>query len=761
MIIESLPQDEILYTYISLTETNEAKDFSLLFAERWFASLKENYPKIDTTLAVPFMQSILRESGNGIIASLFALVPGLNKGLKSTKAKVFDPAYPPPSEGKGIDTSLEIANVFGNVPEIHERLWVVMVDEIERARFDEIYRVIEIIERYKNEGRTGMPIRVVFILCVSDARLRRYLQEYKTNMLSHLISSFFFGGSKNLTMAPIFLPPIPSEKKLQYFKDKLMALNNSLDENQKEVNLEENLSNVYFDTFSHAATFESDENKRLSRVFGLIGFSPRLIDRCIGGLYFTFGAYQKESNISRPKVRMSDLLIMEYIRIRYPHIMLFFTEYADRMRSQFDNESAVSPLSIGAYLEREEYRQGKKRIADLIAEASGKEDMNEKEKNRAEDLVAFACRYFPDYWNSQYETSVDAKRGYLGTLSDPHELWNYLHMTIDGEDSPYVRLDALYSEHRKGQLNIAGISLQDLHGYGRFLIDAGNVPVEMHLDVLGDIARRLIKGEIKIQSKNVEGTTYDAMVFEFSYTLLVSVESVRNDAERSSNDTMHSSRVMDEAFMALASVLKSPGVTTGAKFKILNSFANDTRGRGSEIHTRFADAFAYMLKHNNLMIRDLIGYVFNEYGQRYFRDEKSIYDNEENFFYVMYQGWSGKKDNVSEVENIRQVAKRDLEKHVDALELYWNRYFLKEEWGGYKDALRSVFDEPNSNSLYMPLATLVKRTERASNLSEATIKKMAFWRPAVDDPVYQQKENLRDATDTLRHVLIEKEFLKE
>ena len=60
MIMESFDVKETLYTYISLTETNEAKDFSKLFAERWSETLAERYPKIDVASYLPFMQSILR-----------------------------------------------------------------------------------------------------------------------------------------------------------------------------------------------------------------------------------------------------------------------------------------------------------------------------------------------------------------------------------------------------------------------------------------------------------------------------------------------------------------------------------------------------------------------------------------------------------------------------------------------------------------------------------------------------------------------------
>jgi hypothetical protein len=309
-------------------------------------------------------------------------------------------------------------------------------------------------------------------------------------------------------------------------------------------------------------------------------------------------------------------------------------------------------------------------------------------------------------------------------------------------------------------LDVSSLSLQDLHDYARFLIDAGGVTINMYLDVLDDIASRLTLHKIEIKLRDVGDTTYDTIIFDFSYVLLTIVEWAKNNAGTASPDsTILSSTTMKSAFKALESVLKSPKVTTGAKFMILNSFANDTRGSGSTIHGRFASAFHYMLEHDKTKIDELIQYVFAEYEKRYFVDKKSIYDREENFFFVMYQGWSGKKDDTSEIMEIREVAERNLAEHADAVELYWNRYSIKQ--ANYREALRSVFDDINSNALYMPLATLIKITEATKDISENVKKKMTFWQPALSDPLYQKREELSDKNDTLKSVLIEKGLLKK
>ncbi|MEZ4087015.1 MAG: P-loop NTPase fold protein [Candidatus Gracilibacteria bacterium] len=188
MILESMNREETLYTYISLTETNEAKDFSLLFGERWMKTLIERYPKVDAKLYLPAMNSILRESGYGWMSGIFGFIENFNVEIIKTLRKASDEKE---FKKENVYVSKAVAKLFGNVPEIKEKIWVLVFDEIERAQLDEIYRMVEIIERFKNEGRNGLPVKLIFLLCVSRSDLKRYLDTFKKSDPKHIYLKIF------------------------------------------------------------------------------------------------------------------------------------------------------------------------------------------------------------------------------------------------------------------------------------------------------------------------------------------------------------------------------------------------------------------------------------------------------------------------------------------------------------------------------------------------------------------------------------------
>lgn len=220
MIIESLPIKSYLYTYISLTETNEAKDFSKLFSERWTETLKSRYPKIDNFNNQAIMSSILRETNYSWVSDILSLVSQFNIGLLRTISKVKDQYY----DSKTRFVSEEISKLFGNIPEITEDMWIVVIDEIERAKFEETYHVIEIIERFKNEGRSGLPTKIVFILCISRVDLEKLLKDFSDKeMVARLINDFLFVNPKNITNT-VYVPPIPKDRREDFVSNSLTKL---------------------------------------------------------------------------------------------------------------------------------------------------------------------------------------------------------------------------------------------------------------------------------------------------------------------------------------------------------------------------------------------------------------------------------------------------------------------------------------------------------------------------------------------------------
>ncbi len=70
MVIEYLDNNSTLYTYISLTETNEAKDFSSLFAERWLETLRKCILRLILLPIYLYVFNSVENGGHGIYSEI-------------------------------------------------------------------------------------------------------------------------------------------------------------------------------------------------------------------------------------------------------------------------------------------------------------------------------------------------------------------------------------------------------------------------------------------------------------------------------------------------------------------------------------------------------------------------------------------------------------------------------------------------------------------------------------------------------------------
>jgi len=197
-------------------------------------------------------------------------------------------------------------------------------------------------------------------------------------------------------------------------------------------------------------------------------------------------------------------------------------------------------------------------------------------------------------------------------------------------------------------------------------------PQDLNIGVVDALGERLIKGKISLQPMNVGDTEYSEAIYQFVFQILAVAEKDK------------SKETPDEGLKIIMKILKkllgSSTIHIGAKYIILNSLANNERGSRSSINQRLVDAFEKLLKYFEQDIQDLIKLVFEDSEKRYFSGKQVIYKYEENFFYTMYQGWSGSKEAKEEIDKIRNVAKRSLKQHPEAIKLYWSKYPLKEGW---------------------------------------------------------------------------------
>jgi len=320
MIIEAIGAEKSLYSYISLTETNATNDFSKLFAKRWFEALNERYPTINIAPHVASLEAILRESTNhsALVSTISQILVKLNFGLSKTVAKCWDLSALKEEKGKKIFVPNSTAAMFNHIPKIKEDVWIINIDEIERAQLDEIYRVIEVIERFKHEGRFGLPVKLVFLLCVSGSDLQKRLEHLKGfgNEKAQLIEDFFFNNPKSRDQN-LFLPPISYEKKKEFVIKSLNKVLAKFKLNEiKSDEIEKNLRYVLDFDFL-------DEKKNLSYLFKILTKkAPRTILKLCQELEFFYHQFTDlNGNYAADKLEICYAIAISFIKMEYPFLI--------------------------------------------------------------------------------------------------------------------------------------------------------------------------------------------------------------------------------------------------------------------------------------------------------------------------------------------------------------------------------------------------------------------------------------------------------
>ncbi|MFZ2253343.1 MAG: P-loop NTPase fold protein [Minisyncoccia bacterium] len=747
MVIESLNTNNTLYTYISLTETNEAKDFSKLFAERWLETLSGRYPKIDITSSLPYMDSILRESGNGIVSDILRLLAAFNRGLVQTKAKFFDSSC----TRKPKYTSDRVGRLFGNISDITEDVWVVMIDEIERAQFDEIYRVVEIIERFKNEGRSGLPVKLLFLFCISEPEMEKYLNKYEgSDPRAHLLKTFFYADPKSISHR-IFLPPVEPEVKLKFVLDLFNQVVDRegikiLDEDRNEI------KNISAHQLGNPDREFMNHQKALEYIVGTLQeSSPRDITRIRYVLDFFYGAFKDSfGELDKNGIRFSDILALEYIKLKHPYLIDFFSKTIFLLVNQAESGG------MSTYFLKKDLENNKKDLIGWIEQVT-EVQIPETEKETVKKLVGLVAYSYLDFLEKDYER--DTKYQYTGSTSYPEVMADYLTLLSDGTQTSYRKNNRIYQSH-KGIKDgvVAELDNKDLISYTRFIFGVRHSPSELNVDLILELGKRIATGMIAPEPMNIENTTLDEATYQFVFQIVALMEKER--------DALSPSENIKNAYESLNLVLSSEKLPTNIKFLALSSLVNNERGSGSSIHFRLDDAFKKLRKYYGDEIKTLIQSVFTEYDERYLSGGNVLYSLEENFFFTMYQGWSGLSARTDEIEQIRNVAKRDLIKYPVALKHYWRKYPAKKGWKTLDDVFEAdhFFSTHDvNNPLYMPLESLLQITKEANiQNDEELTNKLTFWESIKNDSRLKDiATTIKDDNDTLRSFLIRHDFLEK
>jgi len=754
MIIESLEKNRIFYSYISLTETNEAKGFSKLFSERWNETLNTKYPKLLVAEYFPLMRSIFRESGQNVLFEIVNYLSTFNFGLLKTRTKFCDEHI----LHKDNFVTDRIANLFGNVVEFNEDFWIVVIDEIERSPVVETYRVIEMIERFRAEGQNGLPIKLIFLICIgNDFDGLMKIEENKE--LRYLISKFIVNNPKSITQH-LFLPPVTSDLKRDFIFDlifKFKEKNKIVGKPQKREDIEWG----YFDIFGREPLSDIDSIKFVVDI--LAEESPRLIVTCLSEVSFFYKTFRNLEGIEiKDAIRFSDVLLMSYIKIKFSNLVTFFRQTVPEIHILYEGDSSAKEMYERMQTEKEEDKNEKpeyklmKWIAKVLEISEDKYADWEKENIIMASMVAAVSHSYVDRVSEVNQP--DSGIIYDGTLSVPRTLMDYLMFVSDfAKDTKKKRVN-MYREHQNGKLKFNNMSNEELVEYSRFLRDIRKTKANLNFDVANELSERIIKNTIKLMPSQVESDYIrNDAVYQFSFQLVEILEQQRN-SNKLKKET-------EEAIGLFTNYLFSDGVDTGSKFVILSSFVNAERGGVSDIHYRLQNAFEIMKRFKSDKILASIQHVFDEVDKRYFSGDEIIYEKEDNFFYVLYQFWSGKKDNTMELQRIHEAAARGLKDNLRAIKLYWSKFPAPLGADTYDEAIENdFFFGSETREITITLRKLIEISEqRLSDFNEEEKRRIELWKKIINDKKeaekYYTRCTVQDKTNTLASFLIRNGYL--
>jgi len=204
----------------------------------------------------------------------------------------------------------------------------------------------------------------------------------------------------------------------------------------------------------------------------------------------------------------------------------------------------------------------------------------------------------------------------------------------------------------------------------------------------------------------------------------------------------------------LFELLQSEKVSLYIKLLMLRSLFET--GSRSRVYSELRDVREMVVENSNEEIRKIINSVFSEFNDRYVNTELSIYDNEDNPFYVMYQWWSGDESRLTEIIAIRKVAKRALEANPEAIHEFWKSY---PDQDGIKKGL-ALGDI--GESVYISLEDLIAVTKK-SPLFEEYRDRIDYWQAnkAEHADILRLRIPTENRSVTLKRILEDLSFLEK
>lgn len=752
MMIESRNQKDFLYTYISLTETNETKSFSKLFAQRWAETLSSRYPSMNHAVKQSVINTIFKEPGNGLMRLLKDLMQNARWPLRRTRLKYDGSNYQ--KEKYANDT---VAPLFSHIPSFYEDYWVIVIDEIERARFDEIYRTVETIERFRIEAQWGLPIKIVFMLCIDRERFTQRALDNPQNELAGLSYAFFERDPKTIDAnidLPAFLPEQKEEFIIQQLKEKIFKkhevstkfLLNPDTHEPGDLKIYWNFDSI---DVSDMRDGKLDDKKAYDFMMQkLMQSSPRTIVKVIDETDRFMSAFKKSAGKRDPsQIRVADLVLFQYLKFNYPYVPDFIKLVHAEVFPEFHKTFASGKL---AHLYNSlKHRNEEDKTFESFYKKRMPRNLNDSEMQEVRELVSFLCYPIVEYAESigkegyDFRYEYDKKSNYDRTLALPEHMWDALTLATSGR---YDTSDYLETQRYEIQMHEGGVPKKLREDPKALARVARNMQRYYPGDPIASRHLALCIGKLLEDCSRLETfpgkLTHDTLLedLQYAFTRHLSNFVMRDEASK---------EWIDEGYLAIKKILKSRKTLLEVKLHVINSLFIYARAKSSAASFDLNTTREKFEKLYRPEINSLLSEVVNKGIDQYTPPmRKTIYDYEQNYFYVMYQVWSGDPTNRQEIQKIRGVAAKNLYRYEEVIREYWRHR--------EPDQDRML----DNAGFYMELSTLIDATRKAGLYDEfeAQIKRAQANEP-LGGPKLKQVTD-QEGYSTIKHQLIRHGYIK-
>lgn len=569
-----------------------------------------------------------------------------------------------------------------------------------------------------------------------------------TDLISRLIADFF---KNEKSVDYVIKPPTKTIRmKINYISDELLSVfrtvfsdKNDIDVFSTEIETIKNHGLIYRSSTSKLKGDFLDKSDRGMYTIEMIASEMSLRETLV-----VIEEFKKQLKLFRDSISWVDLLALSYIKIRHPELMMFF-------------ESTIDIFDVGSMMNREffdgidKYSQQRDKIKEFDTFISTYiPDVKPELKTIYKKLINLVAHCYIDTFinDTNHNDGVYLKEQ---STSNNENLKKYLCEVLKIEEGNTEVFD-LYRDLSK-DINLLGkVKSLEIYKLSQFTRNTTSLDVDkyFYINVAEEILKRFENGNLPFSGFDYSGDSLRLhLVYEFCYLILWSLEN-------SNKDTKLVSKSKDY----ILRFLRSNQPSYSLKFIVIDAFVNhEKEGRG-EVDFRFERIWRDILMgDNDLSLVKAIKSVFNKLRQDYFiGQQKILYENEEHYTYVLYQSWSGKV-NEDEINDIRKLAIRGLDKHIDVIEKYWSYYPSVDELTSGDIYVNIKYTQKNTQNLYMPIKNLIDVSLKVRGLSKKTRKKVEEWNKNFNliykDDKYKNMFELKEKSDTLESRLVRKGIL--